>query len=240
MKILFLDIETSPIMAYVWSKYIEGSVIQVAKEWEILCVSYKFLGDKKVTTVDMKNQPSDKHVVKAVHDVLSKADVVVAHNGDQFDLKKLKARFIYHGLPPSKNLPSVDTKKAAKRYFGFTSNSLADLGVYLKLGKKAKHSGFDTWLGCMANKPKSWREMILYNKQDVVLLEKVYTKLLPWIEDHPNTSLMKDGIYGCNKCGSKDLNKWGLRPSASGIRQRWMCRKCGGYVLTSLSKKVGK
>jgi hypothetical protein len=34
-----------------------------------------------------RNMHDDFHVVKALHKVLSKADVIVAHNGDAYDIK---------------------------------------------------------------------------------------------------------------------------------------------------------
>jgi DNA polymerase elongation subunit (family B) len=156
-KILFYDIETSPNLGYVWQKW-ETDVIQFHTEWEILSFAYKFQGDKSVKCVTRKDflDKTDKSLVKKLQEVMDSADIIVAHNGDQFDIKKSTARMIFHGLGPTKIIKSIDTKKIAKKYFAFNSNSLNDLGEYLGLGKKVKTGGFELWLGCMSGDKRSW------------------------------------------------------------------------------------
>lgn len=235
-KVLFFDIETSPNLAYVWGKY-QQDVIAFAKEWEILSVSWKWQGNKEVFWAN-RDLVSDKKVVKLILNLFDQADLVIAHNGDKFDIKKVKARAIYHQLAPSPMLNTVDTLKVAKKHFSFTSNKLNDLAQRLGLGSKVRTLGIDTWLGCMAGKKADWKLMEKYNKKDVVLLEAVYNRLLPWIEAHPNLGLMK-GTNGCNKCEGFNVTKCGFRASALGLKQRWVCKDCGGYFTTSISKKMG-
>jgi len=239
-KILFFDIETAPNLAWTWGKYFQhgGSVIEIAKEWELLSVAWKWQGDSKVSCVTREGRSSDKNVAKKLHDLFSEADILVAHNGDEFDIKKAKARFIANGLPPTPMVASVDTRKAAKKHFAFTSNSLNDLGVFLKLGKKAKHNGFDTWKGCIADKPSAWALMEKYNKKDVVLLEKVYEALAPWMHRHPNTALMSAN-EGCPVCGNSSVQRRGFNYSYSSKSQRWHCQNCGNWFSTTVSKKIG-
>lgn len=232
-KVLLFDIETAPNLAYVWGKY-EQDVIAFKSEWYILSVAYKWLGEKEIycVTADSTN---DKKVVKKLHELFNQADVVIAHNGDAFDIKKARARFIYHGLQPPSQFASVDTYKIAKNHFNFNSNKLNDLAQYLKLGQKVKHTGFDLWLGCMQNNKASWALLKKYNKQDVVLLEKVYNKLLPWVERHPNMALLQER-KGCPKCGSESVIRDGVRANSSSLQQQWKCKSCGGYYLTRRSK----
>lgn len=228
-RILFYDIESTPNVGYVWGKY-EQNVLAYQKERELLCVAYKWQGDSEVKTFDRRGQKTDKRLVQKLHKLLSSADIVVAHNGDSFDAKISKARMLFHGLKPLKRLVSVDTKKAAKSYFAFNGNSLNDLSGFLRLGEKVKNGGFDLWLGCMANDPKSWETMLKYNKQDVVLLEKVYDKLLPWIENHPNISvLLKGDRSGCGTCGSTNVRKEGIYVTATSSFQRMSCNDCGHW-----------
>lgn len=239
-KVLFFDIENTPNLAYVWGKY-EQNVLAFKQEWLIMSFSYKWQGEETVKCVamnDFKDTSSDKHVVKALHAILGEADLVVAHNGDEFDIKRARTRFLYHGLPPLPPLASVDTKKMAKKYFNFNGNGLQDLGIYLKLGKKLKNDGFDTWLGCMAGKKSSWNIMKKYNKQDVTLLEKVYDKLRPWMANHPNLSQLNNR-FDCNACGSSRLQKRGLRVTTSTKHQRHQCQDCGAWMSTTLTKVVG-
>lgn len=233
-KILFFDIETAPNLAYVWGKY-QQDVIAYKEEWSILSFAYKWLGDDRVKVVSIRDS-SERTLLLKLYGLMEEADVIVAHNGDEFDIKKARARFIYHGFPPLKALATVDTKKVAKKYFNFNSNSLNDLGAYLKLGQKVKHSGFDLWLGCMSGDQKSWDKMERYNKQDVLLLERIYKKFMPWMQTHPNLSLIQDRKKGCPKCGSKHIRKDGVRANSKTMQQQWKCKDCKGYFLTRIEK----
>lgn len=229
-KVLFFDIETSPNLAYVWGKW-EQDVIAFESEWQIMSIAWKWQGAAKVHCMTASVEVSDEAVCKKLHELLSEADVVIAHNGDEFDLKKARARFVVHGFKPLKPLATVDTLKVAKKYFKFNSNKLDDLGKTLGVGRKVKHSGFDMWLGCLKGNSKSWAKMAHYNKQDVKLLERVYLKLKPWMERHPNLAALQDK-KGCPGCGSKNVVKWGLRPTANGVQQRNLCKGCGAYHMT--------
>lgn len=179
-KVLLYDIETTPLLAYVWNRYDEG-VIKVVKESELLCVAYKWLGEDRVQCISRKGKADDRNVVEALHKLFSQAQQIVAHNGDRFDFKKTTARMAFYNLPPIHKIPSVDTLKLARSRFSFSSNKLDDLGLYLGLGRKHKHSGFELWERCMADEPKAWVEMIKYNIKDVELLERVYRHFEPWI-----------------------------------------------------------
>lgn len=234
-KVLFFDIETAPNLAYVWGKY-EQDVIAFESEWYLLSVAYKWMGEDEVHCITIQGKKGDdKKLAKKLRDLFDEANIVIGHNGDAFDIKKAKARFVFHGLKPPSQFATVDTYKVAKRYFNFNSNKLNDLGIYLKVGQKVKHTGFDLWLGCMADKKESWALLKKYNKQDVVLLEKVYNKLLPWMESHPNMALLQDR-EGCPKCGSKHIHKDGVYANSMSLQQRWECQKCNGKFKTRLKK----
>ena len=52
-KIKTLDVETSPIVAYVWSTFkVNIGLNQIVKEWSILSYCVKDLGKKKVRYMD--------------------------------------------------------------------------------------------------------------------------------------------------------------------------------------------
>jgi hypothetical protein len=241
-KILLFDLETSPNLSYTWGRW-EQDVIAFKKEWELLSVAYKWLGEKTVhciTRPDFKDK-TDKSLVVALKKLLDEADIVIAHNGDEFDIKKANAKFIEHDLGPTTAFQKIDTKKIAKRYFKFNSNSLDDLGNLLGLGRKMKTGGFDLWLDCMAGKPEAWRKMAQYNKQDVLLLERVYLKLRPWMDNHPNVSFLKDEFPdGCPKCGYGNLRSSGFKYNLTGKYRQYRCSGCGGYCLGRTAEKVNK
>lgn len=235
-KILLYDLETGPNLGYVWGKW-EQNVTAFKQEWGLLSFAYKWLDDKTITVIG-RNTKSEAQLVKELHKLFDEADVVIAHNGDQFDQKMANAKFIQFNLDPPSSYKSIDTKKVAKRYFRFNSNKLDDLGNILGLGRKLETGGFDLWLGCLDNDPKSWAKMLKYNKQDVVLLEKVYLKLRPWIDNHPSVSILDDILNGCPKCGSTKLIKRGMRLNKTSVVQRYKCQGCGGWCQSRKTQAV--
>lgn len=240
-KILFFDIETTPLISYTWGLY-DQNVIAMQKDWELLSFAYKFQGDRDVTCIarrDFKDK-TDRTLTKRLWKLLNEADIVVGHNAASFDCKKATAKFIEHGLPPHAPYEIVDTKLVAKKYFKFTSNKLDDLGRLLGVGRKEQTGGFDLWLDCMAGKPAAWRKMISYNKQDVLLLERVYDRLLPYTDNHPNVSFISGRPTGCPKCGSAKLKSMGVRRTKVSEYVRYRCMKCSGFCRGRVALKTAK
>ena len=164
-----------------------------------------------------RGQKTDKELTQKLWGIMNQADIVVAHNAAAFDVKKSQAKFLEHSLAPLKPYKIIDTLKVARSQFKLTNNRLSSLGELLKVGGKKETTGFDLWLGCMADEPKSWRLMAAYNKQDVVLLERVYLKLRPWIKNHPHVNYELPG--SCPKCGSFKIDVVHL-----------VCQHCKGRV----------
>lgn len=243
-KILFYDLETMANKAFVWGKY-EQDVIAYIQEGYILSWSAKWLGGKQITrglydySGYKPNVPDDKKLISELHDLISQADIIVAHNGDRFDIRKMNTRFVFHKLSPPAPYKSVDTLKVAKKHFAFNSNKLDDLGNFLGVGRKVKHPGFDLWLGCETGNPAAWKLMKRYNKQDVLLLEAVYKKLLPWISNHPNQGFYREGT-ACPKCGSVKLQSRGTQVALGGKFQRYQCQDCGGWARSKKNESSTK
>ena len=74
-----------------------------------------------------------------------------------------------------------------------------------------------------------------YNKQDVVLLEKLYVKLLPWITAHPNVGAFQEDKAVCPHCGGIDYQKRGLATAALMQYQRYRCNDCGTWFRSTTS-----
>lgn len=179
-KILELDIETSPLISYTWGLW-EQNVIKRIKQSTILSFAYKWRGEG-VTKVIACDTHTERELLRKLWKLLDQADVVVAHNGDSFDIKKINARFLIYKFKPPSPYITIDTKKQAKKIAAFDSNSLDNLGIDLNVGRKLKHQGFELWEGCMAGVRKCWKIMKRYNKRDVDLLDRVMTRLLPWMK----------------------------------------------------------
>lgn len=247
MKILLYDIETSPNIAYIWGKYEQNAVGDFLEERQIICIAWKWLGQKEVYALALpmfkdykKNPKNNKSLVKKLHNMFNEADIVIGHNVDKFDDKMTNCEFILHGLKPPHPHKTIDTLKVARTKFRFNSNKLDDLGLRLGLGRKVKTGGFDLWLGCLRGNPKSWAKMIHYNKGDVKLLEKIYLILRPWMTNHPNVYALESGS-GCPTCGAKQIklkrDKWMI--VGSGRQMRFRCLVCFSWCKGRYTKKNG-
>ncbi len=229
-KILFADIETSLMLLAGFGLYNQNfSPSNVFQDWHIICASWMFEGDKKVSHA-IGNGTNDLNVVKKLIEAIEKADLVVWHNGDKFDLKKLRARAIYHQLPPIAPIPTVDTLKVSRRLFGFTSHRLGYIAQYLGLEEKGKPEP-GTWLEVLKGNKKALKEMVPYCDQDVIVLRDVYHRLRPHMTNHPNLSLL-DGLHDrgvCRNCGGKHLNKRGTRVTKKSTYQSYQCADCGSW-----------
>lgn len=237
-RILLFDIENSPTVVTTWGLW-EQNAIETIEEWFLMSYSYKWYGEDKVHSVALpdfpgykKNKHDDRRLCESLHKLFEEADVIVAHNGDTHDQPKSNARFIFHGLLPPSPYKTIDTKKVAKRYFKFNSNSLNNLSKYFGLGEKIENPK-GLWRGCMDGDLKSWKLMKKYNKQDVVLLEKIYEKMKPWMgESHPYIG------EGCPVCLSKNIQKRGFtRYKNNKAKQRFQCQDCGAWYQGKLIKK---
>lgn len=244
VKTLIFDIETMANLAYVWGKY-EQNVIRYEKEWYMLSFAYKWLGEKQTYVASLpdfesykKDKTDDRELVKLLHSLFDAADIIIAHNGASFDVKKSNAKFIEHGLPPPSYYKVIDTKLVAKRYFNFNSNKLDDLGNILGLGRKVETGGFDLWMGCASGDMKSWKKMCIYNKQDVVLLEKIYLKMRGWMSTHPNVGIFEHDIFWCPKCGSKNVQRRGEYRGNPTVYAKYFCNDCRGWSRNRLKVDI--
>ena len=242
-KILLYDIETSPNFGAYFQLYREGNIVWTEKHWYMLSFAWKWLDGKKTTVHALpdyktykKDPENDIELVKELWSLLDQANVIIAHNGAAFDTKKTTARFAFHGLLPPTPYKEIDTKLVAKKFFKFDSNKLDDLGDYLKVGRKLSHHGMELWKDCLKGDTKAWNLMRRYNQQDVVLLEKIYLRLRPFIQQHPNIALMNGDLVACPNCGDSNVTRQGYRTSRVGRRERFQCQACGSWHSRPITK----
>lgn len=243
---LVYDIETAPAMVYTWDAF-DTNIIATERDWSVLMFSYKWLNQgAKAHPVAIWHNPKyvkgwldDQWAMERLHALFDAADVIIAHNGDRFDRRKANARFLFHGMEPPSPYQQVDTLKVARREFANYKNSLDELGrVYLD-ERKAPSGTFETlWKPCMIGDEKAQRRMVTYANRDVVLLEKWYNKVLPWMgmpgkPGAPNLGHWSKGDLVCPKCGNShvQINRWDKlhRTSASEFPTVKCIGGCGGY-----------
>jgi DNA polymerase elongation subunit (family B) len=170
-------------------------------------------------------------MLRHIHALLEEADAVVHYNGEKFDIPTLNKEFVLSKMTPPSTYRQIDLYKTVRSQFRFTSNKLDYVAQRLGLGGKTQHKGMELWTECMAFKDAAWNTMRTYNKQDVVLTEKLYNRLLPWIKNHPNVALYTDGTKAvCTTCGSINLNKRGFQTTNASRFQRYRCMDCGKWM----------
>lgn len=224
-KILLVDIEWRPAKAFVWQPWGENiHPEKIIEDGGLLCVGMKWFGERE-TIVVSEWEHSHEGMLAIVHEHMSEADAIIGYNSDRYDIPKLNGEFVLHGFDPIPPLTSIDLIKTVKK-FGFFMNRLAFIGPFLGIGKKVAHEGFSLWTKVMAGDTKAQDRMIRYCRQDVVLTEKLYRRIRPFIKNHPHLGDVKGE---CGACGSNHVQSRGYRRTKSYRIQRLQCVKCGSW-----------
>lgn len=249
MKIALWDIETAKIkfshFGYsrkLFSPFLSSDAIE--RPMWIPCASWKMLGNDRVFSTCVlddkkrfkKEYFDDFVVIKALHDLMHDVDVIVGHNGDNFDWKKFLARCAIHNLPPPPRPQFVDTLKVARGCFGFDANDLRFLARVLKV--PAKKDVPPDWDLVAIGDEDEIKRCLKYNRQDIRTLEPVYLKLRPFMKNHPNVNVAHNlPVDVCPTCASPELHHRGFQYSRTGKRQRMQCQECGAWCQGSKSVK---
>jgi uncharacterized protein YprB with RNaseH-like and TPR domain len=180
MKILLLDIETTPLQVYTWGLWDQNiGINQIIKSTEMMCFGAKWLGQKSVTFKSVHHD-GKKTMLEELHKLMDEADVLVGWNSAAFDHKHINREFLENKMTPPSPTKDLDLMTITKANFQFPSNKLDYVAQKLGVGAKVKHSGFELWIKCMDGDDTAWKEMKKYQIQDVQLLDSLYDILLPW------------------------------------------------------------
>lgn len=246
-KIVTIDIETAPNLAYVWGQWKQniGLNMLVDKSY-IMSFAAKFLGTDHVVYEENRHG-DDKKLVQSLIKILDNADIVIAHNANKFDIPVINGRALVHGIKPPSPYKIIDTLTVAKKRFRFISNKLENLANELGCAPKMQHQnfpGFELWKECIQQNDEAWAEMKKYNIQDVETLEEVYLRMRPWITNHPNIGVLDEGQKPvCPKCGSSHIHYRGYTTTNVSKFRKYVCTDCGGWGRTrfnELEKDVRK
>lgn len=234
MRVLLLDLETSPTLAYVWRRWKQNiGSNQVEKEGSyMLTAAWKWLGEDKMHCAFAKDpvEGDDSNICALLYEAIENSDVIVAHNLNGFDYPILNARMIQNSFPPMKTVKKIDTLAIAKKHFRFNTNKLDDLGKYLGVGRKIDTGGFELWHKTIKGDNEAFCQMMDYNKQDVLLLEQVYLKLRAF-DTNPAANAghyYEDSLSRCPVCGSSDVEETGNNVYTPVSRfAEMVCNGCG-------------
>jgi DNA polymerase elongation subunit (family B) len=242
-RIAYIDIETAPIIMASWTLW-EANAVWVVRDTYLNCFSVQWEGSKRVETYALPDYPSyrnnhhcDKSLCKDLWRVLDEAQIVVAHNGDAFDIKKINSRLSVNGFKAPSPYKTIDTLKISRKHFKFDSNKLDNLGRYHSLGRKLQNGGATLWERCYQGDLKAWDTMRRYNKQDVRLLRDYYLHVRGWASSHPDLRAFS-GATGCPTCQSSNIQRRGTAVARTRKYQRFQCSDCGSWF-NDQAKKAG-
>ena len=235
LKILTLDIENSPMMSYhwgLWQQNISKPMRIEANRSYMMSVAAKWLHDDEVFYFETRTE-DDSAITAQILKLVDEADIVVGHNAQRFDMKKINAYALLNHLPPPSPYRVVDTMLIAKKHFSFERNTLEYLTGALCTSQKSAHkkfNGFELWSECMKGNEEAWQEMKHYNIQDVLVTEELYLLLRPWAKSHPNVNVTSTHLEPrCTSCGSKNLTPAGFSLTNVSKFKRYKCDDCDAF-----------
>lgn len=243
VKIAVLDIETRPAQAYVWGGFKQNVYLdQIIEPPRMLCFAVRWVGSGEVEFYS-EWEHGQQDMLSAILHILDEADIVVGYNSDNFDIKHINAQLALNGFPPPRPYKSIDLMKESRANFRWFSGKLDFLAQQLVGDKKTTHEGFPLWVKCMseaASDPEvieARAKMEEYNRQDVLVTEKVYIKMLPWLKRAPHMGMFMEADKDrCPHCGSE-----ALRSDADGATVKSqvttyhlrLCSDCHGWSRTT-------
>lgn len=236
-KILVVDIETRPAIAYVWRMFKENIPNERLIESDgILCIGVKWVGEKKTEILSVWEH-GHRGMLSRFLELVGEADGMITYNGTKFDLPHITTALIKENLPPPAPVSHIDLFQFIRNKTKFMSKKLGFVGPELGLGEKMKHSGFDLWVKVMQGDKKAQKEMAQYCREDVELTERLYEYLKGYITNHPNFGFI--GAETCPACGSHKTQRRGFYYTAQYYWQRHQCTSCGKWF-KSHQRKIKK
>lgn len=232
-KILIIDIETLYMVGGIWRPWKQNiQSNQIFKPTSLLSWSAKWLFDNEIMgdilTPKEAKKRKDKRIIQSLWKLFDEADIIIAHNGQAFDLPRMNSFFIKAGLNPPSPYRVVDTNRVARKHFGFDYNKLSFLAQELNVPHNKLKTDFELWIDCDKGDKDALKKMLGYNKMDVLVLEEIYLKMRGWIKGHPNLNLYTDE-HVCSNCGSKNIKLKGSYKTPLNSYKTMVCGDCGAY-----------
>lgn len=239
-RLLYFDIETAPVKTWVWGAYKQFvDPDNIIEDWFVMAWAAKWVCSSSMFSYVVNTREvakcDDSRILKPLWDLFNQADIVIGHNSDRFDIKRINWRWAIHGIKPPRPYKTVDTLKEARKVWGATSNRLDYLCKNLGLdGKMETEKGL--FKKCREGSADALRTLRQYNEVDVLEGESLYLKIRPWMKTHPNMGLYYEtDMMRCKNCGSTDLDFDEMQPvyTAANAYLCWTCINCGAHGRTA-------
>lgn len=211
-KILILDVERLPGISrqYWWdrgdlkNRYIHHETVERTPRTTICCA--KWYDSPELIELAEWDPGGRKKFLRRIHELMSRADIIVGHNLDQADVPWLAGDLYIEGnLPPLPPFKTVDTLKVLRKQFK-SGAPFKGLDAFCQIvGIPAKSDRYDreAMERAVADKSVEDRErLVAYCSGDVVATQGLYDYLRPYITNHPALFVDgKDKLTVCNRCG---------------------------------------
>lgn len=126
---------------------------------------------------------NDKETVKRITRVLQSHDVLVAHNGNRFDLPYLRTRSIHWGLPRLPDMKLIDPLQIAWRKFKMNRNSLGSIAGHVGVRDKKTPIDWEDWMAATYDgDTKAMDRIVKHCVADVNVLEGVLEVVKPYVK----------------------------------------------------------
>lgn len=247
-KILFFDIETAPLQAWVWQcgkQYVgHKQLVKNHNSWGIICITYCWDDGEPAKHISWGYEAQDtRHVIEEFDHIASGADVVIGKNSDHFDIPMINAQRMLQGLSgnPTWALATDDLQKQMKKYFRMPSQSLDYYSEQLGLGGKIKMEMQD-WIDIVEkNDPAKLAKMLHYGEKDVEDTRTLWHYLSEHFDSKFNTARWA-GKHICKHadCGSEDIQFKYQKYVGLSEYNIYMCATCGRYAGKSTVSPTGK
>lgn len=233
------DVETLPlkIEGHLWAihdQYIPHTMIK--DSWKMLGWAGKVLGENKIYSDIMTPKEAIErnsfNVVQSARAFMDKLDIVIWHNGNDFDAKILNSELAYHKLDPL-HYRSIDTLQLIRSTFKLPSYKLDYVNTYFGITRKIHNDGQVLWDKCLKGDKKSLKEMETYNQGDIVANEDLFWTIQPYVKGLPNFSTYKTEVTKkeCNCGGTFAIDKkhpyWYTNLAKY---ERYVCGSCGSIT----------
>jgi transposase-like protein len=243
-KVLILDIETAPMRVYTWHIFRPYlSPDNIITDTYLLSWAAKWLCER-VTKSDVLTPKeaidgNDRRIVEQIWDLIDEADVIIGHNVQDFDLRRMNERFLFHDMDRPSPYQIIDTLKCSKRLLYVASHKQKHLVKHFGLTEKID-TEFQLWIDCMAGDPKALAKMETYNRADIGGCEDYYLKIRKFIPSHPNMAIYAEAEgQACPTCGHQDLDWRGYYVTPAGKWRAFKCAECGSYGRSGKNSLTG-
>ena len=245
-QILILDVERlDGITQQHWwdrgdlkNRYVHYETVIRQPRTTIMCA--KWYDSDEVIELAEWDKGGRKEFLRAIHALMSEADIIVGHNVDNADVPWLRGDLhIEAGLPPLPPFKTVDTLKVLRREFksGAPFKSLDAFCQIVGIPSKTDHYDRLAMERAVTEKSQEDRDRLTaYCSGDVVATQWLYDWLRPHIKNHP--ALFVDGesaLNVCNRCGESETLPCAKRFVANVLTYTMLrCASCKGYRRLSI------